>query len=418
MDRTRHKYGNDLDPGNGKQTVTYRHFVVSPDPKDGCDLETLRSLTMEWVHKYYGDFETGKPGLYGFGQVAVVYHDDNEHHIPHAHIIVNNTNLADGYRLKQDKDDLLMMHNSLQDMAARRGLSTQEKYTSPTSHKGLHTRARYVTKTERNLKRSGRFSWKQDIADRVDVARRAHPLDESAFLSRLSRLGIQASLDAGGDYLFKDQRNPIRWQVSGFRIGKTYSRDSYLTTRDEQVAGIRRELDNVASNLRSFLDSFERVQAARIEAARELDGERAASTKEPQPTKAEKQDMASSDTQFYKPVSAVAEAVRFCERNHIHVPADIDRYMKTLAIKIKKAEAAGSERLEDYRGQYAEVAKVKKTVQRRGLLVGNTDINAIADARLRSAPDIKDGARSGKGTSDTGPNRTLGKQQPSKGKSR
>lgn len=36
---------------------------------------------------------------FGNYEVAVVYHDDNERRIPHAHVVVNNTNLNTGHRL-------------------------------------------------------------------------------------------------------------------------------------------------------------------------------------------------------------------------------------------------------------------------------------------------------------------------------
>ena len=91
MDETREKLGNDS-PFKGRKARTYKHYVFSPDPRDAVSLSELRSVTMSWVEENFGDYE-----------VAVVYHDDNEHHVPHAHVIVNNTNLVTGRRL-QDPD--------------------------------------------------------------------------------------------------------------------------------------------------------------------------------------------------------------------------------------------------------------------------------------------------------------------------
>lgn len=52
--------------------------------------------------------------------MAIVYHDDNEHRIPHAHIVVNNTNVETGRRLHvpQPKE----LNRDLQQMARERGL--------------------------------------------------------------------------------------------------------------------------------------------------------------------------------------------------------------------------------------------------------------------------------------------------------
>lgn len=81
MDATRRSYSNDT-PWGGLPCRTYKHYVLSPDPKDGISLENLRGLATEWAKAAFGSHE-----------VAIVYHDDNEGHVPHAHVIVNNTNL-------------------------------------------------------------------------------------------------------------------------------------------------------------------------------------------------------------------------------------------------------------------------------------------------------------------------------------
>ena len=91
MDATREVLGNDA-PWKGRRARTYKHYVLSPDPRDGISLSELRSVTMSWVRENFADYE-----------MAVVYHDDNERRIPHAHVVVNNTNLETGRRL-QDPD--------------------------------------------------------------------------------------------------------------------------------------------------------------------------------------------------------------------------------------------------------------------------------------------------------------------------
>ena len=109
MDATRRAYGNDL-PWRGKRVRTYKHYVVSPDPKDGISLEALRSLATAWAQEYFSDYE-----------VAIVYHDDNQNGIPHAHVVVNNTNLETGKRL-QDPDPKALA-SSLQKIAEGQGLT-------------------------------------------------------------------------------------------------------------------------------------------------------------------------------------------------------------------------------------------------------------------------------------------------------
>ena len=109
MDATRRAFGNDL-PWRGKRVRTYKHYVVSPDPRDSIGLEALRELATTWAAEHFSEYE-----------VAIVYHDDNEHGIPHAHVVVNNTNIETGRRL-QDPDPKALAA-SLQDIAERQGLS-------------------------------------------------------------------------------------------------------------------------------------------------------------------------------------------------------------------------------------------------------------------------------------------------------
>jgi len=57
---------------------TYKHYAISPDPRDGIPPDSLRRLATRWAREGFPDL-----------QVAIVYHDDNEGHVPHAHVIVN-----------------------------------------------------------------------------------------------------------------------------------------------------------------------------------------------------------------------------------------------------------------------------------------------------------------------------------------
>ena len=71
MDEFRRARGGD-DPWKGKQARTFKHYIVSPDPKDNISIEQLRELAVDWASENFGDY-----------QVAIVYHDDNEAGIPH-----------------------------------------------------------------------------------------------------------------------------------------------------------------------------------------------------------------------------------------------------------------------------------------------------------------------------------------------
>lgn len=167
MDGTRRTFGNDL-PWRGKRVRTYKHYIVSPDPKDRISLEALRGLARTWAQEHFSEYE-----------VAIVYHDDNEGGIPHAHIVVNNTNVETGRRL-QDPDPKALA-SSLQKISKAQGMTP----LGPPVTRGVAARAErranrphpktyrneYVRRAERELIDRGEYSWTADIRSRVYMAK-------------------------------------------------------------------------------------------------------------------------------------------------------------------------------------------------------------------------------------------------------
>lgn len=245
MDTTRELFGNHTD-WRGKRCVKYYHFVISPDPSDEVDLETLRALAKGWAAEMFGN--GAEEGRLGSFETAIVYHDDNGQNIPHAHIIVNNTNLVDGRRMQISDSDNKMLGARLQSMAADAGLS----YFSDDPGKRKQTTAgRYTTKAERELLRNGQYSWKQDIANNIMVARRLNR-DEDGFLETLGKLGVDAR-EKDGDYVFTHRANEQRWRVTGYRLGKYYTRDHILTRLDENRREYTEALEKERDNTLQFL---------------------------------------------------------------------------------------------------------------------------------------------------------------------
>lgn len=56
MDKTRRLYGNDS-AWRGRRARTYKHYVVSPDPKDRVSLDGLRALATGWAKECFPDHE-------------------------------------------------------------------------------------------------------------------------------------------------------------------------------------------------------------------------------------------------------------------------------------------------------------------------------------------------------------------------
>jgi hypothetical protein len=214
MDETREKLGNDS-PFKGRKARTYKHYVFSPDPRDAVSLSQLRSVTMSWVEENFGDYE-----------VAVVYHDDNEHHVPHAHVIVNNTNLVTGRRL-QDPDPRALKR-SAQRIAREHGLSCYEDEPRdpetgviPDSEAYARRNAHIV---ERDRVARGEYSWVGDIRARVDVAKCiAKSPDDFRQALREMGVNVRESASRKGDWVYSLAGTPSR-QVTGSKLGASYTR--------------------------------------------------------------------------------------------------------------------------------------------------------------------------------------------------
>ena len=210
MDGTREKLGNDR-PFKGRKARTYKHYVISPDPRDAVSLSRLRSVTMSWVEENFGDYE-----------VAIVYHDDNEHHVPHAHVVVNNTNLDTGRRL-QDPDPGAL-NGSLQRIARDAGLTHFVGRLDGAARDDTHYRRRAVDRTEASLARRGEYSWVADIRARVDVARGIAKGPED-FQQALREMGVNVRESASrrGDWVYSLAGTPSH-QVTGSKLGASYTR--------------------------------------------------------------------------------------------------------------------------------------------------------------------------------------------------
>lgn len=284
MDATRHALGNDV-PWRGLRVRTYKHYIISPDPRDGICLDALRELSTSWAEKHFGEYE-----------VAIVYHDDNERGIPHAHVVVNNSNLETGRRL-QDPDPSALKH-SLQRMAAERGLryfSDTEGLTGVTARAERDSRQvrprsfqhEYVRRAEADILANGKYSWTADIRARVRIARTV-ARSEPEFRGALSAMGIVVSDNSPKaprrDWLYSFADHPTR-RISGEKLGLSYGRERLLSSFRLRGAGhlpdsSEREIARIAKGalevgdlegLRRLARAVSLIDANGISSMRDLD---------------------------------------------------------------------------------------------------------------------------------------------------
>lgn len=227
MDETRERFGNNT-PVRGRNARTFKHFVLSPDPEDGISLDALRELSCAWVLKHFADF-----------QIAITYHDDNENGIPHAHIVVNNTNLATGRRLHTDNP--LSLNRDLQNMARERGLSglsnvkeTDEglaRLAAKETPLRAHPRSMqqvYLGRQEKEIVACGAYSWVADIRNRVSVAK-SLSRNENEFRQILDMLNVSITGNSNkaqrDDWIYLLADEPAK-RVSGGRLGLLFAKET------------------------------------------------------------------------------------------------------------------------------------------------------------------------------------------------
>lgn len=226
MDRMRASFGNDA-PCKGRKARTYKHYVISPDPEDGIDIEALRGIASDWALRFFGDH-----------QIAIVYHNDNANGIPHAHVVVNNTNLKTGNRMQTRNP--LELNRALQDMARARGLrglSNEPKTKSgverlaekehgrkmPSKRQDVH-----MSRAEHEIVAEGGYSWISDIRCRVGIAKKLSRSD-AEFRQVLGLLGIEvspASTRGGRDDWVYSMRETPKCKVSGGKLGYAYTKQA------------------------------------------------------------------------------------------------------------------------------------------------------------------------------------------------
>lgn len=220
MDATRRSYGNDT-PWGGLPCRTYKHYILSPDPKDRISLDNLRGLATEWAKAAFGSHE-----------VAIVYHDDNEGYVPHAHLIVNNTNLETGRRLQDPRPKEL--NHLLQKLATGRNLRDFDtvKVTraqgKPGRPRPKSMQSEYLRRAEAEIASRGGYSWVADIRARVALAR-AVSSSEAEFKALLEQVGIAVAPNSSGaerrDWVYSIAEHPT-WRVSGERLGLSYGKEA------------------------------------------------------------------------------------------------------------------------------------------------------------------------------------------------
>lgn len=270
MDVTRAKFGHD-EPWHGMRARTFKHFVLSPDPEDDIDLGSLRELAGAWALRFFPD-----------NQIAIVYHDDNARGIPHAHIVVNSTNLMTGNRMHTEHPEDL--NRALQDMARERELSGLSNRKKPSDNKVdaaaknrvNHPRTRrnvYIGRQEKEIAKAGGYTWVGDIRSRVALAK-TMSTSEAEFFGMLDALEVHVADNFAkarrDDWVFSLADEPTK-KVSGERLGFTFSKQM-LQRRFERTSAYRpteKSIEEIRKRFESAVELNDLDDLSRLSAALE-----------------------------------------------------------------------------------------------------------------------------------------------------
>lgn len=394
FDKTRAKYGNDKRWG-GKDPVTYQHFIVSPDPRDEVDIDTLRAFVAEWAKDLFG----GGEGSLGTFQVAIVYHDDNKRGIPHAHVVVNSTDLETRKRLHISNTQNKFLATHLQDLALKHGLTAFENDGPAKLEPTLKVKR---TAAENAIRKERKFSWKQELRNVADIAVRTSD-GIPQFLDACAAYGVEVSVSRSDmDFVYAHPANPTRWRCSGKQLGESYVPRA-IRERIEQVrpriAALREKMrpNVLAAAPEAKLAEVRAVaDASKIERRHATPEEKAAALKAIRDACRNAERVAVVDRSVS--VAQVASTLRTVERFGIRCQADFLREMqgiqKSLAIA-RKQNRLDPETEESLNEQYARLAAAKRVAEKSMMFKGIEDpgmatANAPgSSARPRSLPGSK-----------------------------
>ncbi|MCI6548282.1 MAG: relaxase/mobilization nuclease domain-containing protein [Coriobacteriaceae bacterium] len=237
LDATCHAMGHDRGTPRGRAR-TYVHYVISPSADDLARIgpeETLRRVRLV-ATGFAGEFLAGH-------EWAVVYHDDNASHIPHAHVVAGVSDLATGRKLSESDAQLARARGIVDRLSRAQGLEaladrvdgTGELLERENEARASRGEAR-VPRTPRTGRRetaqprvrsfaerhmAGR-SWKSELRQAADEC--AASADSfAAFADRMRQRGLDAYVNRRGQvvYVWADGTR----RVAGDRLGLGYQTD-------------------------------------------------------------------------------------------------------------------------------------------------------------------------------------------------
>lgn len=271
-----------------KTPRTYMSFKLSPDPKDDISLEEFDDFCREFADRAFEQKF----------QIAIVYHDDNENNILHAHFIVNSPILGETSKVnylsnwldskarlrfimdlpdymarergwsnfiddaiekeksfeaakrniydkdehyvnkKTIEDDIDTKYKNNEDYYKSNYYFNQEKFTFEKKTPRYSYKSAFDNFAEREIQKKGKVSWKKDIKDRIDCVRHL-AITEKEYYSMLSTVGIDCKLTKNNEYQYRVKGSEYL-VVNGPTLGKDFTKQSILNCLSKNLSATRK----------------------------------------------------------------------------------------------------------------------------------------------------------------------------------
>lgn len=235
MDRQRIAFGTNT-TNNGKKALTFKHYIMSPDPVDNITPEELSEFIDEWLERGFATTDIG-----GKFDVAVEMHDDNG--ILHAHIVFNNIN----YEPEWEKGSRITSY-----LTPRMLRQTQDLIQTMAKERGWHN---FLDKHLEDAEEQ-----------KLGLAAEMFEIKEiSQEFIKAQEKKIEFFEEYDGVNPFKDYKRPIEIAANG-RITAT-RKGSYIDKKEAEILkregrsnkeDIRKCID-IAIDLSNNLDEFTRI---------------------------------------------------------------------------------------------------------------------------------------------------------------
>lgn len=205
----------------------YYHFIHSFSPEDNISPQMAHRLTEELCKKFFPHSE-----------IVIATHTDTSH--IHSHIVINSVNFDDGKMLQISPKRYTDIKDFSNEIAERENL-TVVNFRKPTKEAVRQSQA------ERQIILRGGTSWKQELAEVIDLALSSIS-DMEQFEKFLNNYGVTLTRNTEKTIAYKHPQKAKA--IRGKKLGAKYTKGAILNELDKFADGRNRGGRNEVGGLR------------------------------------------------------------------------------------------------------------------------------------------------------------------------